>query len=115
MKNAIVQLLVSTIAILILAYLLPGVEVAGFGAAIVAAIVIAVVNAFIKPILTVLTIPLTIVTLGLFLLVINALMILLADYFVGGFDVNGFWWALLFSILLSIVNTILNSTLKELG
>lgn len=114
MKNIIVNLLVSTVAILILAYLLPGVGVAGFTAALLTAIVIGLVNALIKPILTFLTIPITILTLGLFLLVINALMILLADYLVGGFSVDGFWWALIFSVLLSFVNTILGSAVGEL-
>jgi putative membrane protein len=62
------------------------------------------VNIFIKPLLILFTIPVTLVTMGLFLLVINALMILLTDYFVDGFEVNGFWWALLFSLILSLFN-----------
>lgn len=113
MKNIIISLIVCTISILILNYLLPGIDVSGVGAAIVTAIVIGIVNAIVKPLLTVLTIPITIITLGLFLLVINALMVLLVDYFVEGFTVDGFWWALIFSILLSIVNTIIGSVAKD--
>lgn len=113
MRNILFSIIISTVSILILAYLLPGIAVSGLVAAIITAIVIALVNSVIKPILTALTIPITILTLGLFLLVINALMIMLADYLVGGFDVANFWWALLFSILLSIVNTLLGSAFKE--
>lgn len=113
MKNIILGIIVSTLSILILAYLLPGITVAGVGAAIIAAIVIALVNSFVKPILTALTIPITILTLGVFLLVINALMILLVDVIVSGFEVADFWWALIFSILLSIVNTILGSIVGD--
>ncbi|MFM8832248.1 MAG: phage holin family protein [Cytophagales bacterium] len=70
-------------------------------------------NVIIKPILIVLTIPITVVTLGLFLLVINAIIILMADYFVPGFSVNGFWWALAFSLIMSIFNSIINDILKD--
>jgi putative membrane protein len=70
------------------------------------AVVLAVLNVFVKPVLVILTIPITIVTLGLFLLVINTLVILLADWLVPGFQVDGFWWALVFSILLSLINGI---------
>ena len=72
----------------------------------VVALVLSLVNIFIKPLLILLTIPVTLVTLGLFLLAINALMILLTDYFVNGFEVNGFWWALLFSLILSLFNSL---------
>jgi len=109
----IIRILISACIVLLLAYLLPGVGVTGYGAAILVAIVLALLNAIIKPILVILTIPITIITLGLFLLVINALIILMADEFVSGFSVNGFWTALLFSILLSICQSIVNSTLKE--
>lgn len=114
MKNIIISLLITAVSILILSYLLPGVAVAGIGAAILTAIVIGLVNSFVKPLLTILTIPVTIITLGLFLFVINALMIMLADAIVPGFDVANFWWALLFSILLSIVNTLLGNFAGEL-
>ena len=89
-------------------YLLPGVHITGFLSAVVLALVLAVLNTIVKPILIFLTIPVTILTLGLFLLVINALLILLAGVIVPGFIVDGFWWALLFSLVLSITTAILD-------
>lgn len=111
--NLIIRLLITAGIVLLLAHVLPGVAVAGFTAAIIVAIVLALLNAILKPILIILTIPITIVTLGLFLLVINACIILLADQFIDGFGVNGFWTALLFSILLSISQSIAYSLLNE--
>ncbi|MEM1405413.1 MAG: phage holin family protein [Bacteroidota bacterium] len=105
--NFLVRLLLSAVAVTLVSYLLPGVSTTGFLTAILVAAVIGFLNAIVKPILIVLTIPVTIVTLGLFLLVINALMILLADSMISGFSVEGFWWALIFSFLLTIVNTLL--------
>lgn len=75
--------------------------------------VLAILNAIVKPILTILTLPITIVTLGLFLLVINALMILLADRFMDSLTVDGFWWALIYSILLSIVSGFVGGLVKD--
>ncbi|WP_431137083.1 phage holin family protein [Psychroserpens mesophilus] len=111
--NLILKLLITAGIVLLLAHFLPGVAVSGFAAAIIVAIVLALLNAILKPILIILTIPITIVTLGLFLLVINACIILLADQFIDGFGVSGFWIALLFSILLSISQSIAYSLLKE--
>ncbi|MBL6449997.1 phage holin family protein [Fulvivirga sp. 29W222] len=102
--NFLARIFLSAIAVLLTDYLLEGVEVDGFLVAIVVAVVLAVLNAIIKPVLVILTIPITIVTLGIFLLVINAIIILLADALVSGFEVDGFWWALLFSIIMSIIN-----------
>lgn len=102
--NAILRFLLSGLAVLLTAYLLPGVEVTHYGYALLVAIVLSIANLIVKPILVFLTIPITIVTLGLFLLVINALIILLVDYLVPGFDVHGFWWALAFSLILSLFN-----------
>jgi putative membrane protein len=99
----LLKLLVTTLAVIITSYLLPGVAVAGFVDALVVAFVLGVLNALLKPFLVVLTIPVTIMSLGLFLLVINAFIIQLAAYLVRGFDVASFWWALLFSIILSLV------------
>lgn len=107
----LVQLIISTLAVLIASYLLPGVAIRDnnvFTALIVAA-VLAFLNAVVKPIMIVLTIPVTIFTFGFFLLVINALMIILASKLVDGFKVDGFWWALLFSFILSIVTSILEN------
>ena len=111
--NLILRLLLSAVAVLILAYVLPGVEVAGYSSAIIVAVVVALLRLTVRPVLVILTLPVTIVTLGLFLLVINAFVILLADYFVGGFTVQSIWWALLFSLLLSFLQSVLFSFLKE--
>lgn len=104
----LVKMLFSAIAVLLSAYLLPGVAVEDFWSALWVALILAILNATIKPLLIILTIPITILTLGLFLLVINSAIILLADYFIGGFEVNGFWWALLMSLVLAIINSIFN-------
>src|SRR3954465_7061341 len=106
-----IKLIISTLAVLISSYLLPGVSIEGnnFFTAVIVAAVLAFLNAVVKPIMIVLTIPITIVTLGFFLIVINACMILLASKLVAGFHVDGFWWALLFSFILSIVTSILES------
>ncbi|MCB0466076.1 MAG: phage holin family protein [Aequorivita sp.] len=109
----ILKLLLTALAVVVLAKILPGVAVEGYGSAIIVAIVIALLRFLIKPILVLLTLPVTIITFGLFLLVINAIIILMADYFVGGFEVASIWWALLFSMLLSLFQSILFSLLKE--
>lgn len=111
--NFFVRLLLSAVAVLIVSYILPGVSVENFWAAFVLALVLSILNFFVKPILIILTIPLTILTLGLFLLVINALIILIADSLISGFYVEGFWWALLFSLLLSITNSLLTDISKS--
>jgi putative membrane protein len=85
----------------------PYVMLSGFGTAIIVAIVLGLLNLTIKPLLILLTIPATVVTFGLFLFVINALVIMAADSLVGGFAVQSFWWALLFSLLLSFINSLL--------
>lgn len=103
----IIRVLVNGLAVFITAYLLRGVTVRNFLHAILVAVVLSVINAIIKPILIILTIPITILTLGLFILVINALIIMLVDYLLSGFKVKNFWWALAFSIVLSIINAVL--------
>lgn len=111
--NWIIRLLLNAVAVVLTAYLLPGVDVTDYWTALIVAIVLVVANVVVKPVLVILTIPITIVTLGLFLLVINALIILMADYLVDGFSVNGFWWALLFSLILSIFNSLFDDLTKE--
>lgn len=106
--DIIIKILISALAVFVTAYLLKGVTVKNFGSAILVAIVLGVVNAIVRPVFVFLTIPVTILTLGLFLLVINALLIMLVDAIVPGFKVKSFWWALLFSIILSLVNGILS-------
>lgn len=109
----ILRLLLSALAVVLLANILPGVHVATFGIAVIVALVLSLLNFVVKPLLVILTLPVTIVTFGLFLLVINALIILMASGLVSGFAVDGFWWALLFSLLLSLVQSILFAFLKE--
>lgn len=109
----ILRLLLTALAVVILAKVLPGVGVDSYGTAIIVAIVLGLLNFLVKPILVLLTLPVTIITLGLFLLIVNALIILLADNLVSGFSVDSIWWAMLFSLLLSILQSILHSLLKE--
>ena len=92
------------LAVAIVAYILPGVEVVGWVPALVAAVIIGAMNAFIRPILIILTLPITILTFGLFVLVINSLLALFSAFLVPGFFIDGFWWALAFVVLLSLVN-----------
>jgi putative membrane protein len=115
--NFIIKLIISTLAVLITSYLLPGVEIVdnNFFTALIVAAVLAFLNSVVKPIMIIFTIPITFVTLGFFLLVINAFIILLAAKIVGvdAFRVDGFWWALLFSLILSIVTSIMESIGKK--
>jgi putative membrane protein len=106
--NLIIKLLISTIVVFVLSYFLPGVRVTSLTGALMVAVVLGLLNTFLKPILVLLTIPVTFFTLGLFLLVINAIIILICDYFIDEFEVVGFLNALLFSVLLSIIQSILN-------
>ena len=107
------NILLSALAVYILVHLLPGVSANSFGTAVVVAFVLSLLNIFVKPLLILLTLPVTIITLGFFLLVINAMIILMVDGLLDGFHVDGFWWALLFSLLLSILQSILQSLTKE--
>ncbi|MCA6073345.1 phage holin family protein [Fulvivirga sedimenti] len=109
----IIKFLFTALAVFATGYLLPGITVESLVAAIFVAVVLAILNTFLKPVLVALTIPLTILTLGLFLLVINAVIILIAGYFVDGFVVANFWWALLFSIIVSIIMSVYDSATKK--
>jgi putative membrane protein len=111
--NFIVRFLLNGLAVFLTSYLLDGVDVDGYATALLVALLLSIANAIVKPVLIVLTIPITILTLGLFLLVINALMIMLVDYFVDDFTVNGFWWALLASLILAIFNSIFDDLTKD--
>lgn len=99
--------LLNAVALLVVAYVLPGISVASFGSALIAALVLGLLNAIVKPILTILTLPLTIVTLGLFLLVLNALVFWFAGSILRGFHVNGFWWAFIGALVYTVVSTFL--------
>lgn len=107
--NLILRIVVTALLVMLVAYFMPGISVAGFGTAVLVAIVLGLLNLVVKPILVLLTLPVTIITLGLFLLVINAIVILLCDKIVGGFDVSSFWTALFFSIILSVCQSIVYS------
>jgi putative membrane protein len=101
------KIVITAILVMGIAHGMPGVHVASFGTALIVAVVLGLLNIFIKPILVLLTLPATIFTLGLFLLVINAVIILLCANIVGGFRVDSFWTALLFSIILSFLQSIM--------
>jgi putative membrane protein len=111
--NFLIKLLLSSLAVIVSSYILPGAHVDGFFDALVVSLFLALFSATLKPLLIILTIPVTVFTLGFFLLVINALMIMLADYVVDGFYVDGFWWALIFGVILAIVNSIFESVSKK--
>ena len=108
MQKWLLKVLICTVNVFILARILPGVHIQDIFTAIVVAVVLSILDAVIKPLLILLTLPATIFTLGLFLFVINACIILIDDHFVHGFTVDGFWYALLFSIVLSFFNSIVN-------
>ena len=111
--NLVLRILLTAIAVVILAYILPGVGVESYLTALIVAIVLSLLNLIVKPVLIILTLPVTILTLGLFLLIINAVIILLAANIVSGFHIDNIWWALLFSLLLSFLQSILFSFLKD--
>jgi putative membrane protein len=99
--------ILNAVALLAVAYLLPGITVASFGSALIAALVLGLVNMLVKPVLVLLTLPITVVTLGLFLIVINALLFWFVGSVLKGFQVNGFWWAVGGAILYSIISGLL--------
>ena len=102
----IVKFILSAIAVVLISKLLPGVSVADYFTAFLVAVVLAVLNLFVRPLLILFTLPATILTLGLFLLVINGLIILLVDHLITGFTVSSIWTAILFSVLLTILQSI---------
>ncbi len=104
--------LISALAIVVTAYVLKGVSVANFWVALVLVIVLGVINVFVKPVLLILTLPINLITLGLFTFVLNALLIMFATVIVPGFVVVNFWWALAFSLVLSLVNVVLGRLAK---
>lgn len=104
----LINWIVSAMVIFSIAYVLPGVHVEGFTAALVVALVLGIINAFLKPVLLLLTLPINIMTLGLFTLFINAALVMLVGVIVPGFLVDSFLWALIFGIILSIANGFVN-------
>jgi putative membrane protein len=110
----IIKILVTALAVFVADYFLAGVHINDdIKTVVIVALVLALLNTFIKPILVLLTIPVTVLTLGLFLLVINALMVIWADKLIDGFRVDGWWSALLFSLIVSLVSAILNGLAKD--
>lgn len=112
-QSFLVKILLGGISVLIAEFLLPGVHIDDFLTGFILAAFIILINLTLKPLLILLTLPITLITFGLFLLVINALMILLADRVIDGFTVDGFWWAILFAIVLSILNSLLGNRLDS--
>ena len=111
MISVLVNWVVSAMVIFSIAYILPGASVVDFTAALVVALVLGIINALLKPVLLILTLPINILTLGLFTFILNALLIILVSNIVPGFTVDGFIAALLFGIVLSVVNTVVNNFL----
>ena len=109
----IIRVLVTAILVLLISNFMTGVHVASFTTSLFVAVVLGLLNVFVKPILVLFTLPITFFTLGLFLLVINALIIILCDNIVGGFDVDTFFTALLFSIILSVSQSLVNLFLRD--
>lgn len=105
----LIRLIISTIAVLVTDLLLRGVHAEDFLTGLLVAAVLGLLNTIVRPLLIILTLPITFITLGLFLLVINAGLVLLADKLIPGFTVDSFWWALGFSLLLSVVQGFLNA------
>jgi putative membrane protein len=101
--------LLNAVALLVVAYLLPGITVASFGSALIAALVLGLLNMLVKPVLVLLTLPITIITLGLFLIVLNALLFWFAGSVLKGFQVNGFWWAVIGALLYSLISGLLSA------
>lgn len=111
--NGVMYLLMNTVAVLVAAYVMPGIHVGGVWQAFVAAVVLAVVMSVLRPILLALTLPLNVLTLGLFTFVVNALLVLFVARAVPGFVVDSFWWALGFSLVLALVNSALHASLPS--
>jgi putative membrane protein len=109
----LINWIVSAMVIFSIAYILPGVHVLDFTTALVVALVLGIINAVIKPILLVLTLPINVLTLGLFTFILNAILIIVVSKIVSGFTVDGFLWALIFGIVLSIANAVINTFLQK--
>lgn len=105
----VLRVLITSLAVFITAYILPGIHLHDYMTAVIVAIVLSIINAFIRPILLILTLPINILTLGLFTLVIMGALVLLTSAIVPGFVVDGFWWAVAFSIVFSLINSFLLS------
>jgi putative membrane protein len=115
MNGILLRWLISTISILIAAYLIDGIHVSGFLSAFFAAAILGILNAFFRPVVFILTLPINILSLGLFTLVINAVLLMMVSGVISGFTVDGFWWALLGSLIISLVSWLMTSLVNEKG
>jgi len=115
MRGLLLRWLVLTLSILAAAYLLDGIEVSSFFSAFFAAAVLGILNAFFRPVLILLTLPINLLTLGLFTFVVNALMLMLTSGVISGFHVKGFWSAVLGSLVISVVSWLLTSLVSDEG
>jgi putative membrane protein len=111
--NFLIRLFITAAVAYGLSIILKGVHIPNFIDALILVIVLAILNTFIKPILIILTLPITIITMGLFLFVLNALIILLADKLMDGIRIDGFWWALIFSLILSVASSVVFSLVEK--
>jgi putative membrane protein len=112
MLSYILIWILNAVALLAVAYILPGIAVASFGSALIAALVLGLLNTLVKPVLFLLTLPITVVTLGLFLLVLNALLFWFAGSVLKGFRVDGFWWALIGALAYSVISGLLSMIVR---
>jgi putative membrane protein len=115
MRGLLLRWLILTVAILVAAYLFPGIQVSGFGTALFAALVLGILNAFFRPILFILTLPINVLTLGLFTFVINAFLLMMTSGVIGGLVVDGFGSALIGSLIISLVSWLLSSFINDQG
>jgi len=115
MKGILVRWLILTAAIIVASYVLDGIQVKGFLSAFFAAAILGILNAFFRPILIIVTLPINILTLGIFTFIINALLLKMASGVISGFDVRGFWAAVFGSIIISVVSWALNSFISPKG
>lgn len=115
MNGMLIRWLISTFSIMVTAYLLDGIHVDGFFSAILAAAILGILNAFLRPVLFIITLPITVLSLGLFTFVINAVLLMMVSGVISGFAVDGFWTALFGSLLISLISWLLTSFINEKG
>lgn len=108
MINMLLKWVAFALIIMFIGWLIPGIEIAGFKTALLVTVVITLINIFLKPLLVLITLPINLITLGLFSFIINALLLMLTAYLTPGFEINNFWSAFLGSLLLSILSALLN-------
>lgn len=109
----LLSLILSTIAVFVAANILPGVHIDGMGTALIVAVVLGLINAFIRPVLLILTLPITVLTLGLFSLVVIAFCVMMVTWIVPGFHIDGWLWALVFAVVLAIINSFIGAFARE--